>query len=327
MNGIPTSFVEKYGDPIGANSIGKFAVNSEDYVSWNLLRIACSAATGALSRVGLRSARVSPAYLPNFEPSAFAWWNPTSPQQYVIACNQGTAELLSRELNRLDFWNLLSKESILRQRLCESELTALAVALTMGTIFYHEVAHIVRFHLPFLQERERTDLGEFNSWRNLCEVDADKWSSFLLAPEFLSQAKGIAKAFNIRETEESLIHELLVLYGVVLHVWFAFFNQKRFHISSLYPHPLIRSTRIAIGVADNIPAVSNQERIHRASAVLKGLSVLEKANSLIAETQHPFELGRELNAINEKYQTLARVLDPALADVKARFLAANTGSA
>lgn len=181
---------------------------------------------------------------------------------------------------------------------------------------------MVRFHLPYLTEHEEAELTSLPTLTGLCEADADKWCSYLIAPDLLAQAKGIRKALMFSVPIESVLREVLALYGTALHLWFAFFNQSTFPKSSFYPHPLIRSTRITIGAADNIPAAATVEpyAIDRSLSILNGLAAVEKS-TLCSESskQHPFDLAEEMNAINARFDEIERILDPALLEVKSRW--------
>lgn len=322
MHQIPASFIFKYGEPIAVKSDDELAVGSDDYISWHLLNRACDASNRAFTQAGHTALRVSAAYLPDVEPRAFAYWSRTAPRDYVIACTRGTGEVLRRTLINAEFRSLLPPTSLALRKLHVDDLTALAVSLTVATILYHEVAHVFRFHLPYLTERKVAEPSALPTLTGLCEADADKWCSYLIAPELLAQAKGIHEALKSFVPIESVLREVLTLYGIALHVWFAFFNQSVFPKSSIYPHPLIRSTRITIGAADNIPLATTEKPhvMDRAISVLNGLAAAEQA--MLCSTgsmQHPFDLAKELIAVNARFAEIERVLDPALREVESRW--------
>lgn len=187
--------------------------------------------------------------------------------------------MLRRELINADFRSLLSPTSLSLRRLHVDDLTNLAVSLVIATILYHEVAHIVRFYLPYLTECKANEPAKLSVLTGLCEAEADKWCSYLIAPDLLAQAKGINTTLGLSLSIELVLREVLALYGVALHLWFSLFNQDIFPKSSIYPHPLIRSTRITIGAAYNIPALTAEtpHAINRACAVLDGLAAVEQA--------------------------------------------------
>lgn len=322
MPPIPASFTAKYGEHIVVKSDDDFAVDSDDYISWHLLNFARDVSNFAFTKAGHRALRVSAAYLPGIEPRSFAYWSPKTPRDYVIACTRGTSEVLRRTLINVEFWSLLPPTTFALRRLHVDNLTALAVSLTIATILYHEVAHVVRFHLPYLTERKAAEPTSLPTLTGLCETDADKWCSYLIAPDLLAQAKGIHENLRLFVPIESVLREVLTLYGIAIHVWFAFFNQNAFPKSSIYPHPLIRSTRITIGAADNIPTATTGEphAMDRARSVLNGLAAVEEAMLRAAgSTQHPFDLAEELIAINARFAEIERVIDPALREVASRW--------
>lgn len=322
MNTIPDSFTDKFGKNIVLNSIDDHDIHSTDYMSWHLINRACEASNLAFAKAGHAELRVEGAYLPGYEPRAFAYWSTDTPRNYVIACTKGTGEIIQQTLIDAEFRSLLPPTSLALTKLHFDDLTALATSLTLATILYHEVAHVMRFHLPYLTERKEVEATSLPKLRGLCEADADKWCSYLIAPDLLAQAIGIREALKLSVPVEDVLHEVLTLYGVALHLWFAFFNQKTFALSSIYPHPLIRSTRITIGAADNIPLEKDniQCALGRAANVLDGLTAVEEISLRTDESrQHPFDLAKELNAINTRFGDIERVLDPALRDVRSRW--------
>jgi hypothetical protein len=125
-------------------------------------------------------------------------------------------------------------------------------------------------------------------------------------------------------TYEQVLSELLIFYASSLHVWYAFFNQTVFKQSSHYRHPLIRSTRISIGAADNIPAEKFEPQLilKRAASVLKGIELVE-GNILKdwASSQHPFDLGEEIMGMTKAYSQVDNDLEPALKAIKKHWSA------
>ncbi|HHJ18394.1 MAG TPA: hypothetical protein ENJ84_00965 [Gammaproteobacteria bacterium] len=322
MNHIPQSFSATYGDIFDINSREKSDIGRDDQISCHLLDRAREASELAFKNGGYKQLRVSSAYLPSLDPRAFAYWSTRSPNDYVIACNRGTCEVIRHALNNAEVRSLLPAKIKALRKLHVDDLEDLTVSLTLATILYHEVAHVNRFHLPYLAECKENSPESLPSARGLCEADADKWASFIIAPDLMAQAEGIHRTLMLSSPVEATLREVLTLYGIGLHVWFSFFNQKDFPISSIYPHPLIRSTRITIGAADNIPGESASDSIvlDRALAVLDGLSAVEQSMERLQDSnQHPFDLTSEMNAINEKFTGIEKTLNSGLIDVTSRW--------
>lgn len=323
MNSPPESFTAKYGNCRNISIDQQLELGSDDHISWCLLKLTSDATTLALNQGGHFSLRVSGAYLSAFEPRAFAYWCQETPKDYVIACTSGTSATIRQILTDADFQSLIPSDFIAVPKLRAEDVTALAVSLTLMTILYHEVAHVSRFHLPYLVEKERDDPVGLPTARGLCEADADKWASYLIAPELLAQANGIRRSLILPVSEEIVLREVLTLYGIALHLWFTFYNQMDLPISSIYPHPLIRSTRIAIGVVDNLPTdreTVESIAIDRAASILHGLTAVELTPQRSESTQqHPFELSQELNDINDRYFDIQRTLNPALQKVRSKW--------
>lgn len=322
MSYLPQSFLDKYGDVYDINSKERLDISRDDQISWHLLDRAREASELALKLGGHTQLRVLHAYLPSLEPRAFAYWSTQSPNDYVIACNRGTCEVIRHALNTADFRSLLPSSIKTLCKLHVDDLEDLTVSIIFATVLYHEVAHVTRFHLPYLTEIKRNEPDSLPSARGLCEADADKWAAYLISSDLLAQAAGISRALMLSIPIELVLREVLTLYGIGLHIWFAFFNQENFPVSSIYPHPLIRSTRITIGAADNIPGetASDSTVLDRAFSVLDGLAAVEQSLERSKESnQHPFDLASEMNAINEKFTSIEKLLNSQLIDIRSRW--------
>lgn len=322
MSYLPQSFLDEYGDVYDINSKEKFDISRDDQISWHLLDRAREASELGLKQAGHTQLRVSHAYLPGLEPRAFAYWSTQSPNDYVIACNRGTCEVIRHALNATEFRSLLPSSMKFLCKIHADDLEDLTVSIVLATVLYHEVAHVIRFHLPYLTEIKKNNRDSLPSARGLCEADADKWAAYLISSDLLAQAEGIHRALMLPIPIELVLREVLTLYGIGLHVWFAFFNQEDFPVSSIYPHPLIRSTRVTIGAADNIPGetASNSTVLDRAFSVLDGLAVVEQFLDRSKESnQRPFNLASEMNAINEKFASIEKTLDCQLIDIRSRW--------
>lgn len=249
------------------------------------------------------------------EPRVFTYWRKQEPCTYVIACNIGTAALARRILVDNDFRTLLPDGCIALRKINQDDVLTLAISLIFCTLLYHELAHVFRFHFPYKTEAEDKQ-QDMNEVQGMCEVDADKWSSYLIAPEISLHAAGIWRALGKFTSIENIVREVLCLYALALHLWFGFFNKKIFNIQTFYPHPLIRSTRIAIGASDNIDRDSSDisRAIERATFVLQGLASVEQL--LLSDPsacQKPFDLADEMRAMEARFAEVSLRLDPALA--------------
>lgn len=293
---------------------------SDEEITFVLLERCQALVIKALSDSRYKDIRVNAICLPKFEPRVFTYWRQDDPNNYVISCNIGTAALIRRILVDANFHELLPNSCVLLRTLHPDDVLTIAISLILCTLLYHELAHVVRFHLPY----KISCAGEMNrnmeEIKGMCEVDADKWCSYLIAPEISSQAAGIKCAIaNVLNMEqEHILREVLSLYGLVLHLWFSFFNKTMFRISSFYPHPLIRSTRIAVGAADNIDRklIAPHLAIERAAFVLEGLASIEELLlSKAGIDQKPFDLADEMSAIETRFDEVSRVLDPELAEM------------
>jgi hypothetical protein len=272
---------------------------------------------GSFCTKRLTEIKVLPALLSGFDPRIFAHWRKSAPKIFVIACKLGACELIRKTVVDIGVKNLLPPGGVAVTRINEEDLVTLSVSLTLATLLYHEVVHVIRLHLPLLVQHH--EVSEKESLRILTEVEADKWASYTIAPEIVKQAQAIAKMLHLSSTLEKTLQELLVFYASSLHAWYKFFNQTAFQQKSWYKHPLIRSARISLGVADNVslgdfdPSVA----IKRGLAVLEGINLVEQSilKSHFAP-QHHFDLFVEMEGMNSAYSQIDLKLVPKLKEIR-----------
>jgi hypothetical protein len=147
----------------------------------------------------------------------------------------------------------------------------------------------------------------------MCEVDADKWSSFLLAGVVRTQANELSAHSHI--PFEVAVHDVLALTSSCLYRWYAHFNTNAVRPPTYYPNPLLRALRVAIGASDNIDRgqTSPQIALARASAALSGLAAGETVvGRLAGPPQREFDLGSELISFEAKYNSALAELDKKL---------------
>lgn len=322
MLSLPAAFLAEYGTPKTPQSSHQIESASEELITFTLLERCQSVAAQALGRSQHKDIRVITTCLPKLEPRVFTYWRKEEPSIYVIACNIGTTELARRILIDNNFQTLLPDSCVALRTLHPDDVLTLAVSLILCTLLYHELAHVVRFHLPYKAECSDDIHQNMDELKGMCEVDADKWSSYLIAPELSAQAAGIRRALAKASDTEHILREVLCLYALVLHLWFSFFNKTTFRIPSFYPHPLIRSTRIAVGAADNIDRtlIAPHLSIERAAFVLQGLASIEELLLSKADiAQKPFDLADEMRAIETRFAEVSRLLDPALVNTARKW--------
>lgn len=316
MLALPAAFLAEYGKPKTFTSSDQGDSYNDELITFSLLERCEKVAAQTIAQSQHKDIRVIATCLPRLEPRVFSYWRKQEPCTYVIACNIGTAALARRILADNDFRMLLPDSCIVLRKFNQDDVLTLAISLIVCTLLYHEVAHVFRFHFPYKVEAEdkRQDMSEI---QGMCEVDADKWSSYLIAPEISAQAGGIWRALGKTAGLENILREVLCLYALALHLWFGFFNKATFNIQTFYPHPLIRSTRIAIGAADNIDrnSVNPHLAIGRATFVLQGLASVEQLLlSKSGTPQRQFDLADEMRVIEARFAEVSRRLDPALAE-------------
>jgi len=173
--------------------------------------------------------------------------------------------------------------------------------------------HIIRGHFGYRLEGINISEEESAYRKKICEVDADKWSSYVLGGEILSHSKLIAQVLIGNEKSYPLIAtELLEILSIALYRCFAVYNHPTVRYSSLYPHPLIRATRIAVSAGDNIERgdIDINTIFSRLNSVLNGLAYAEEnIEKEFGVHQKSWDLGAELVAFESNYSSALKDLE------------------
>jgi hypothetical protein len=248
----------------------------------------------------------------------FAWPYSLANHEYILGINYGTFANISTQLKDDSLWSTMIEKSSYVHNLPLPDLYILAAQITINALAYHEIAHIIRGHLSYYKDGKNISNQEGFSRKELCEVDADKWSSYLLGGDVLSLSKGIASHFfGVEQLFSPVASEILEILAISLYRCFAVYNHQAVKPSTLYPHPLIRAIRVAVGAADNLETSSVEPSIAlaRLSSILSGLSYAEDyINDTLNLPQREWDIGKEIINFEANYsdelKNLEHVLPP-----------------
>ncbi|MCU7934913.1 MAG: hypothetical protein KZQ99_08545 [Candidatus Thiodiazotropha sp. (ex Dulcina madagascariensis)] len=235
---------------------------------------------------------------------------------YVLAMSIGTFSSIGAWLRDEIIWQKLISKSTYMCKINSADFYRLAAQMTISALAYHEIVHIIKGHNGYINAGIRISDHERDSRKKICEVDADQWCSYLLGGDLLQSAKQLSHAlFNTEKIHQSITIELLEVLSVGLYRTLAIFNHPDITPSSLYPHPLLRATRIAVGTADNIETSESvsYSTTKRLISVLNGLAYAEKyIKSENGITQKDWYIGQELMDFEHKYEGLLNQLQKEL---------------
>ena len=301
---ILTDFHREFGPAWEADVAELAAEHGDAYLVSGLANLARAELANSQIRSALPRLVVHVVVIPKAESRMFTYWRKSSPCEYVLGIHLGTFPNVRDTLNVQDLVKEVPRPWVVLNRLRDADVLRLATYVITRAILFHEIAHIVRGHFPYLDRIKTEARTDSNAQRALCEVDADKWSSYVLAGDLWTHAKNLALQASI--PLEIAVQELLAFTASCLYRWYAHFNTSVFTAPTCYPHPLLRALRIAIGAADNIDRGETPPELAlaRASAALGGLSAGEiVVGRLTWPPQRDFDLGAEVIAFDVKYSS------------------------
>ncbi|MCU7841847.1 MAG: hypothetical protein KZQ94_21035 [Candidatus Thiodiazotropha sp. (ex Troendleina suluensis)] len=218
----------------------------------------------------------------------------------------GTFSTIGLWLREETLWERIIDKSTHLRNVNRQDFYRLAIQMAISAVAYHEVAHIVRGHNGYIYAGKLISDEIEIARRKICEVDADKWCSFLLGGDILQNAKHLSLAlYNTEKIYPHVAKELFEVLSVGLYRYLAVYNHPESRPSTLYPHPLIRTMRIAIGASDNLE--TNQlvpsDALNRLTSVLNGLIIAEEyIEGPYGFLQRNWDLGEELMNFEKKYE-------------------------
>jgi hypothetical protein len=247
--------------------------------------------------------------LPRPDTRCFVWRHDSKPSEHVLAIHYGTFASAIEIAQQPELADLVRRECKSLAAVHPDDFIRLAAYQLAFALAYHEVAHIYRGHIGFKNSpelhSETNHAAHVALWRAaMAEADADRWSSVLLAGNAISTARELRAAFLHRENEELIAHELLLVAAACLYRQFARFNVFGFPYPTIYPHPLLRATSVAIGALDNLRRTDTPSPLllQGFRKVITGLAEAEQSTQQSDPFQQKWDIARELQAFNERYE-------------------------
>jgi hypothetical protein len=302
---FPQAFLDEHGEPWSPNPAELDDEYSVAYLADGLRRQLTELFRSEEIRAKAPKVQVQAAILPWADVKVFIWRARPRPYEFVLAMNIGTFEKFTELLSSAQLWEPLMPRLKYLSRLVEADFRRLAVYMTVYAIACHEFAHIFRGHLDFMDSLPRTDPSRLLEGRKLCEVDADKWGSFVLAGKVQMQASGISQQMRgSQAARDDIALEILTMLGAGLYRCNSLYNQVGTKPLSFYPHPFLRVANVTIGAADNLSPANRFDQIRqRLVSVLVGMARAEEFATKSAELpQKAWDVATELIAFEKEFR-------------------------
>jgi hypothetical protein len=302
---LPQAFLDKFGEPWSPSPADLDDGYSVGYLADGLRRQLAELFRSEEIRAKAPKVQVQVAILPWADVKVFVWRDKRRPYEFVLAMHIGTFEKFTELLSNAALWEPLMPRLKYLSRLIEADFWRLAVYMTVYAIACHECAHIFRGHLDFLDSLPRTDPSRLLEGRKLCEVDADKWGSFVLAGKVQMQASDISQQMRGSQTgKDDIALEILTTLGAGLYRCNSLYNQVGTEHPSFYPHPFLRVANVTIGAADNLSPANGFDQIRqRLVSVLIGMERAEEFATKSGDLpQKAWDVATELIAFEKKFR-------------------------
>lgn len=233
------------------------------------------------------------------ETRCFVYRGDQNKHHYILGINSGTFFNIKNWMNGTELFNSMLADSYIgiNLNINLSKITEISTDLTVKALIYHEFAHIMRGHHGYINDAE--DNNDKKERRKKCEIDADKWSAYVLVSDIHKHVRNLADNYG---GDVYLISDcILEIMAASLYRCFSFYNQICTPETPYNPHPLIRATRISVGVGDNLlPTETFDLRaLTRLQKILDGLSRAEAYVSTPME-QKDWDLAKIIELTNSE---------------------------
>lgn len=198
--------------------------------------------------------------LENVEINAFAKKMPSSKKpKYIVGINSGLAEEFANHfIAQSSVDEMVVNMKSLNQLPLEF-LQDAALALSFCFIAFHEIGHIYRGHLDFLNKKMEASIID-EMWadgaslsvegkvfsRHMFECDADAFAGYLMVGEVISRYKNSVNSGVFSGPKKRILEELVIFSSSVIYYIFCLFDRRPTIFDGAYPVPPIR-TAIAVG--------------------------------------------------------------------------------
>jgi len=302
---LPNAFLDTYGGLWSATSAELSDEYSVGYLADGLRLQFIELLESEVIRAKVPNVQVHVAILPRADVRAFVWRDKRRRHEFVLAMQIGTFEKFTELLASADLWRPLMPRMKYLSRLVDADFRRLAVYMSVYAITCHELAHIFRGHIDFLESLPRTDSSRMLEGRKLCEVDADRWGAFVLAGKVQMQASGISQQMlRSQVAVHDIALEILTMLGAGLYRCYSLYNQVGTEHPSLYPHPFLRVANVTIGAADNLGLADGLGQVRqRLASVLTGMACAEEFAAQSTDLpQKAWDVASELIGFERKFR-------------------------
>lgn len=314
---LPAAFLAEHGAPWSAGANELADEHSIGYIADGMRRQMEALFVTEVMQAKAPALKVHVAILPRGDLRCFVWRDKGKPNEYVVAIYIGVFERFNELLSAEALWaDALPKLKYLK-RLDRRDFQRLCTYLAIFNAASHEFAHIVRGHLSWRDAVARKNPDEVEDCRKLCEVDADRCGSFILAGQISMHSKSLSHSmYGSLSMANEIALDLINVLSITLYRCFSIYNQLGLKQPSYYPHPLLRVINIAIGVADNFSKSNSSTEIRdRLVTVLRGVELAEEYAFKSGDLpQKGWDFAREIITFQEKFSEkldkLAKTLAP-----------------
>lgn len=314
---LPVAFLAEHGAPWNARADDLADEHSIGYLADGMRRQMEALFATEVMQAKAPALKVHVAILPRGDLRCFVWRDKSRPSEYVVAIYIGVFERFNELLSAEALWaDALPKLKYLK-RLDSRDFQRLCTYLAIFNAASHEFAHIVRGHLSWRDAVARATPDKLEDCRKLCEVDADRCGSFILAGQIAMHSTSLSQSmYGSLRMADKIALDLINVLSITLYRCFSIYNQLGLKQSSYYPHPLLRVINMAIGVADNFSKSNSSTEIRdRLVTVLRGVELAEEYASKSGDLpQKGWDFAGEIIAFQEKFSAkldnLAKTLAP-----------------
>lgn len=175
------------------------------------------------------------------------------PKTYVASINIGAIKDIDMMFDHSPLVSDIKPKSLIFRDREGEELGAFAKRAVVMFLLYHELSHIVRGHIDFLNPRREhnfqiceVDANEkrfsqhYARKRYICECDADTHAGKLLGYNILISVHKLRDMLCSKLSDEEFLKDIVYVVSCALQVVFAYMELKRSKPSRLYAPPPMR---------------------------------------------------------------------------------------
>jgi hypothetical protein len=244
---------KKYGFPLDIDSPLKFSHSNE---TARLINDSLTYLRNFYDNPPLNKVKTCVEVIDNKDLNAFATkLNTGQRQTFLVAINSGLIDEYSAHFLNSNFIDEITKGFKQLNQLPINYLKEAAFTFAFQFIAFHELGHIYRGHLNYLNEHlsvnsiseailsaSSSNVTNSDDRLHIFECDADAFAGALLSAELISRWKRGLDNKMTKGKSSDLLEELVILFGAVIYYVFCIFDQKETEHDGKYPVPSIRTS-------------------------------------------------------------------------------------